>query len=70
MVYNSVLVPSTPNTAFDCFVIELCKHGPVLVHIRRREMGGDIDTVDCIDESTWGSCVLLLPLAFYSYTGM
>ena len=59
MVYNSVLVPSTPNTAFDYFVVELCKHGPVLVHIRRREMGGDIDTVDCIDESTWG--VLCFP---------
>ena len=61
MVYYSVLVPSSPNTAFDYFSIELCIHGPILVHIHRRRRGypGVIDTVVFIDESTWG--VLCFP---------
>ena len=46
-------VPSSPNTAVHFFfTIELCIHGPILVHIHRRGGkggGGDIDGVVYID---------------------
>ena len=60
----SFCVPSSRNAAFR--LSSFCIHAPILVHTYRR--GGDIDNVVFIDESTWGSCVLLLPLVSFSYT--
>ena len=70
MVYNSVFVPSSPNTAIDYFIIELCIHGPIWSAYIVGGRGRGVDNVVYIGESTWGSCVLLLPRVSFSYTGM
>ena len=55
MVYNSVSVPSSPNTAFDDFIYNRTLYTWSNFDPHTSKGGEDIDNnVVFIDESTWG----------------